>query len=281
MTVTLDALVLPAFDNIEGLPGEAAPWHETYDLDSAVDVAGAPEPLYHDGRIGMVPTGVGKAAAATTVSALLSTPQVDLGDALVCSVGVAGGPPTVPVGSVVLADTVLDWDDKCRFDGERLALNPYTGEQGVFELDAGLVEWGRSVAAGVELREPAESVEHGAAGEETPGILGGVNVCGDEHWHGEVVAEQVEWLLAERAVGEYRVTEMEDAGTAFALARFGLLDQYLTIRGVSNHDRPPAGGDPEEHMFDPTFESGFGVAVENAVRVARAVLAAHTDADRS
>jgi purine nucleoside permease len=275
MTVALDALVLPAFDDIEGLPGEAAPWYERYDFDSTVEVAGAAEPLRHDGRIGVVPTGVGKAAAATTVAVLLSTPQVDLGDALVCSVGVAGGPPTVPVGSVVIADTVLDWDDKCRFGGESLALNPYTGEQGVFELDADLVEWGRSVAAGVALREPAASVAHGQAGEGTPGILGGVNVCGDEHWHGEAVAEQVAWLLAERDVGTYRVTEMEDAGTAFALERFGLLDRYLTVRGVSNHDRPPGDSDPAESMFDPAFESGFEVGVENAVRVAGAVLDEH------
>jgi len=279
MTVTLDVLVLPAYEELAGLPGEAAPWHDAYDLDRVVEIAAAPTPLHHDGRLGVVPTGVGKAAAATTVSALLSSPQVDLREALFCSVGVAGGPPAVPVGSVVIADTVLDWDDKCRFGGDRLALNPYTGEQGVFELDDNLVEWGRSVAAGVTLGEPAERVEHGQVSEELPEIRGGVNVCGDEHWHGEAIAEQVAWLLAERDIGEYRVTEMEDAGTAFALARFGLLDQYLTVRAVSNHDRPPAGGDPEESLFDPAFESGFGVAVENAVRVGQAIVDAHVTAD--
>jgi purine nucleoside permease len=279
MTATLDVLVLPAYENLDGLPGEAAPWHEAYDLDRVVEVAGAPAPLYHDGCLGVVPTGVGKSAAATTVSALLSAPEVDLREALVCSVGVAGGPPAVPVGSVVLADTVLDWDDKCRFGGDSLALNPYTDEQGVFDLDPDLVEWGRSVAAGVELREPAESVEHGQASEGPAEILGGVNVCGDEHWHGEAIAEQVAWLLAERDAGEYRVTEMEDAGTAFALERFGLLDRYLTVRGVSNHDRPPGDGDPAESMFDPAFESGFGVAVENAVSVGQAIVDAHVSTD--
>lgn len=279
MTVELDVLVLPAYEDLEGLPGEAGPWHEAYGLDDAVEVTGPPEPLRHNGRIGIVPTGVGKSAAATTVSALLSSPQLDLQETLVCSVGVAGGPPTVPVGSVVVADTVLDWDDKCRFGGERLALNPYTGDQGVFDLDADLVEWARSVGAGVELRAPDSSVEHGEPSDGTPAILGGVNVCGDEHWHGEAVAEQVEWLLAEREAGRYRVTEMEDAGTAFALSRFGLLDRYLTIRGVSNRDRPPGGRDPAESMFDPAFESGFGVAVENAVGVGRAVIEEHIGAD--
>jgi len=279
MTVSLDALVLPAYEDLEGLPGEAAPWHEAYSLEHTVEVAGTPGPLHHDGHLGVVPTGVGKAAAATTVSALLSSPRVDVRGALVCSVGVAGGPPAVPIGSVVVADTVLDWDDKCRFGGGSLALNPYTGEQGVFRLDADLVEWGRSVANGVALREPAASVEHGQTSERPPEILGGVNVCGDEHWHGGAIAEQVEWLLAERGVGEYRVTEMEDAGTAFALERFGLLDRYLAVRGVANHDRPPGEDDPAESMFDPAFESGFGVAVENAVSVGQAIVDAHVAAD--
>ena len=272
MTVTLDALVLPAFDDLDGLPGEAAPWHERYDLDSVLTVPGVAEPLCHDGQVGVVPTGVGKAAAATTTSALLSSPALDIGDGLVCSVGVAGGPPAVPVGSVVVADAVLDWDDKCRFGGDSLALNPYTGEQGVFELDADLVEQARAVGADVNLQEPDREKTDGRFGERSPSVLGGVNLCGDELWHGGALAAQAGWLLDERDIGPYRATEMEDAGTAFALERFGLLDRYLTVRAVSNHDRPPGDGDPAESIFEPAFESGFGVAAENAVRVAGAVL---------
>jgi len=285
MTVSLDALVLPAFDDLEGLPSEAAPWDAHYDLDGVVEVPGAPAPLRHDGRLGVVPTGVGKAAAATTVTALLSGPEVAFPDPLVLSVGVAGGPPSIPVGSVVVADTVVDWDDKCRLDGEELALNPYTGDRGVFELDPDLVERARAVGGDIDLREPDFGADvdlrepnFGADDGEppsraSPAVLGGVNVCGDELWHGQDMAGQVEWLLAERAVGPYRVTEMEDAGTAFGLSRFGLLDRYLTVRGVSNHDRPRTGREPKESLFDPAFEAGFGVAVENAVRVARAILA--------
>lgn len=271
MTVSLDALVLPAFDELEDLPSETALWNEHYALDGTVDVRGVPEPVRHDGRIGVVPTGVGKAAAATTVSALLSSSALGLSRPLVLSVGVAGAPPALPIGSVVVADTVVDWDDKCRLDGEELTLNPYTGDRGIFELNRDLTERARAAGAEADLREP----EPGTAGDtahETPAIHGGVNVCGDELWHGPEMAAQVEWLLAERDVAPYRVTEMEDAGTAFALARFGLLDRYLTVRAVSNHDRPRADQDPRESLFDPAFEAGFGVAVENAVRVARAIL---------
>lgn len=275
MSVTLDALVLPAFDDLAGLPSEAAPWHDQYDLDTAVTVAGVPADLYHDGRVGVVPTGVGKQAAATTVTALLSSPALALGDALVCSVGVAGGPPAVPVGSVVVADTVLDWDDKLRFDDE-LALNPYTGDRGVFDLDPELVARARDAATDVELRAATDDDTNDRSSGD-PAVYGGVNLCGDELWHGETIADEVEWLRSERGVGPYRATEMEDAGTAAALARFDRLDRYLTVRAISNHDRPVDGREPRESFFDPAFEAGFDVAAENAVRVTRAALEACRD----
>jgi len=274
MTVTLDALVVPAFDDLDGLPGETEPWHERYDLAESLDVAGVPEPLRHDGRLGVVPTGVGKVAAATTVTALLSSPGLAV-DGPICSVGVAGGPPDVSLGSVVVADTVLDWDDKCRFDGGELALNPYTGEHGVVHLDPDLVEQARTAAETVDLRRPGVDSEQGGGAQPAggpPEVLGGVNVCGDELWHGHGMADQVEWLLDERGVGPYRLTQMEDVGTAAALARFDALDRYLTIRGVSNHDRPRGDRPPAESFADPAFEAGFGTAAENAVRVARHVI---------
>lgn len=66
------------------------------------------------------------------------------------------------------------------------------------------------------------------------------------------------------------VTEMEDAGTAIALDRYGLLDSYLSIRGVANPDRG-AMGDGDE-SFDESFKAGFGVAVENATAVRMALV---------
>jgi purine nucleoside permease len=273
MTVDLDALVLPAFDDIEGLPGEATPWREAYDLDP-LEVAGIPTPLRHGEGIGVVPTGIGKTAAATTTTALLASDAVALDDALVLSVGVAGGPPDVGVGSVVVADAIIDWDDKCRLDDGALRLNPYTDEQGSFELDAELVAWAREAAADVELAAP-ETPSGAAAGAATePAVVGGTNVCGDELWHGEQLAEQVAWLVEQYGVGPYRATEMEDAGTAAALDRFGRLEQYLSVRAISNHDRPAAGESGAETLFSEGFEAGFGVAIENAVAVAQAILAA-------
>jgi purine nucleoside permease len=274
MTVDLRALVLPAFDDLAGLPGEAAPWRTRYDLDRAMRIEGVPSPLrYTDrGGVGVVPTGVGKTAAATTTTALGASEALDLDDALVLSVGVAGGPPELSIGSVVIADSIVDWDDKCRFDpvpdaespGDALALNPYTDDAGVFALDDALVDSSRSVARGVELRSASEAV--------APSIVVGTNLCGDELWHGRQLAEQAAWVADARDKGPCLATEMEDVGTATALQRFDRFEQYLSVRGISNHDRPTSQRPAAESFFDPAFEAGFEVGIENAVRVARAIV---------
>ncbi|WP_181691891.1 phosphorylase [Natronomonas sp. LN261] len=270
MSVTLRVLVLPAFDDIEGVPSEAEPWTRAYEFEHAIDVPGLSAPLRHTDRgLGLVPTGIGKTAAATTTAALCASDDVDVGSALVCSVGVAGGPPELPIGSVVLANHVVDWDDKCRFDPSTdgsgsVAHNPYTDAQGVFDLDAGLVSRAESLAEGVTLRDDG--------GGEGPGVVTGTNLCGDELWHGRRLAAEASWLVDEYGCRPYRATEMEDAGTARALERFGHADRYLSVRGISNHDRQPEGESAEESFFSAGFEAGFETGLENAVAVARAVV---------
>ncbi|WP_336328238.1 phosphorylase family protein [Halovenus sp. HT40] len=270
MTVDLAVLVFPAFDELAGLPGEAAPWTDAYEFAAEADLPGLATPLrYTDEGLGIVPTGVGKSSAATTATALLANDRIDLTDAVILSVGVAGAPPTVPVGSVVVSDQIVDWDDKCRFGGE-LAMNPYTESQGQYDLDSDLVERIESLGKSVDLDSPVD-------GAPEPRLLTGTNLCGDELWHGAEVAEQAEWLVDQYDASPYRVTEMEDAGTAAALERFARLDSYCAIRGVSNHDRPTGTQSARESFFDDEFEDGFGVAVENAVAVARTVVDNHLE----
>lgn len=274
MSVRLDTLVLPAFEDLPGLPGELTPWTREYDLSRTVNVDGVPEPVrYTESGLGVVPTGIGKTAAATTVTALLGSDRLELGETLFCTVGVAGAPPELPVGSVVLAETIVDWDDKCRFDpdesgGGPLARNPYTGKAGVYDLDPGLVDRAQQQGTDVSLRRP----DAAAADSARPTVTTGTNLCGDELWHGRELAAQAAWLAQRRDRGPYRVTEMEDAGTARALSRFDRLDQYLSVRGVSNHDRPTGDRSARESFFDETFEDGFAVGIANAVAVARAIV---------
>jgi len=265
----LSVLVLPAFAELGGLPAETAPWVQRYEFTETISLDGLAQPLrYTEAGLGIVPTGIGKTAAATTTTTVLASDQLDLTDSLFLSVGVAGAPPSVSVGSVLVSNRIIDWDDKCRFDagddGE-LAMNPYTDGQGSYTLDTDLVAEIESLGSDVALDSPdSESAE--------PRLLTGTNLCGDELWHGTEVAEQAEWLVEQYDADAYRVTEMEDAGTAAALERFGQLDSYCAIRGVSNHDRPRGIQSARESFFDEEFEAGFETGIENAVAVAQAVV---------
>lgn len=271
MAVTLDAIVLPAFDDLDGLPGEATPWGRAYNLDEQLAIPGVPSPLRYSTRgVGVVPTGIGKAAAATTTTALLSSDRLDLADASILTVGVAGGPSSVPIGSVVISEQIVDWDDKIRLDPEPgdhpLAPNPYTVDQGHYELGEELIRRIRELSEPAELERPAEVDEERSA---DPEIMVGTNLSGDELWHGTTLAEEASWLVEQYDAAPYLVTEMEDAGTAAALDRFDRLESYCSVRGVSNHDRPRDDQTARESFFGDEFESGFAVAVENAVSVAK------------
>ncbi|ERG98148.1 MAG: purine nucleoside permease [Haloquadratum sp. J07HQX50] len=66
---------------------------------------------------------------------------------------------------------------------------------------------------------------------------------------------------------------MEDFGTATGLERHDRLSQYLSIRGISNFDRPIDDTSASENMFTDGFEAGFQTAISNAVNVAQLVIA--------
>lgn len=285
MRRSLDALVLPAFDDLAGLPSERTPWHRSYSLDETFDHPGLSAPLACGDGIGVVPTGVGKAAAATTVSTLCAIPDLDLSDAVVLSVGVAGGPPRrTTIGDVVIADTIIDWDDKLRLDPDgtpTLQTNPYSETGGVYDLDNTLAEYAHDIAAETPLErfegmsgetaaDPQTAVAAQTEDARGPTVRVGTNCCADELWHGDGVAAAVDTLCRNRSDSPYLVTEMEDAGTALALKRYGMLDSYVCVRGVANPDRDALSDGPQ--AFDESFEAGFNVAVTNATMVGRQIV---------
>ena len=274
MAIAPDVLILPTYDDAESIPSETEPWRDVYDFENSIEIRGVPSPLeYTDTGIGLVPTGITKTASCTTMTALLASERVDLTDTLLLTVGVAGAPPRLPIGSVVISETIVDWDDKCRVgpDAEEIPLlvNPYSTGEGVYELDAEFVERASALAANVELPQQPED---GSAVSTPPVVRTGTNVSADEFWHGEALAQQVEWLVDQYGASPYCVTEVEDAGTATALERFDRLDQYLSIRGVSNYDRPTTERTPRENVFTGEFEAGFTAGLENAIAVARPVI---------
>ncbi|MFO7832600.1 MAG: hypothetical protein R6V31_00725, partial [Halohasta sp.] len=184
--------------------------------------------------------------------------------------GIAGCPPAAgTLGSVFVADRVVDWDVKLRI-GETTSRMQWLADDYVWQLDEDLVDRAAAAAREASLADSdrAAEIRRRYDDSRSPTVDVGPTVCGDEVYHGETTAKQVDALCASYGVDGFATTEMEDAGTATALERFDLLDQYVSIRAAANFDREPPGGDPTESIAADVFDLG----IENAVRVGQAVV---------
>jgi len=274
MTLNPTVVVFPAFTEAEytGDASEVEPWLDRYAFDRELDIAGVDHPIYHatDTGLTLAPTGIGKAAAATAVSALAAGDDVALDEATLVTVGIAGCRPAAgTLGSVFVADRVVDWDIKLRI-GETTSRMQWLVDDYVWQLDADRVDRAATAAADAQLTDSdrAAEIRQRYDDSRTPTVDVGPTVCGDEVYHGAATAKQVDALCDSYGVDGFATTEMEDAGTATALERFGLLDQYISIRAAANFDREPSGGDPNASIDADVFELG----IENAVRVGIAVV---------
>ncbi|MFD1640468.1 purine nucleoside permease [Halohasta litorea] len=274
MTLHPAVVVFPAFSEAEytGEASEVAPWLDRYVFDHELDVAGVDHPIYHatDARLTLAPTGIGKSAAATTVSALAAGNDIALDDATLITVGIAGCRPAAgTLGSVFVADRVVDWDIKLRI-GDTTDRMQWLTEEYVWDLDDSLADRALAAARDVRLADSdrAREIRQRYDDARSPTVGVGTTVCGDEVYHGEATAAQVDALCASYGIEAFATTQMEDAGTATALERFGLLDQYISIRAAANFDREPPGGDPTESIDDDVFDLG----IENAIRVGKSVV---------
>lgn len=289
-SVRPSVVVLPAVA-FEPPFDERGPWLDRLPIEGAYEIPGADGPLYvtdPDGGVAITTTGLGKAPAATTVAALCGATGVDLSEAYWLSAGIAGAAPErAAIGSVFVADAVLDWDRKHRWDPDEVGRGgddaagrqggapsaveqlAYLPEDSLFEPDPTLVGQASEIADGVELGDRSDVCayqdRYPAAPDHGPRTAVGPTVTSDEFWHGSAVAEEVESLCAAYGIDPYVTTQMEDAATATALARFGAADRYLSLRAVANYDRP-APGETVHESFEGTAES-VDLARENVVRV--------------
>lgn len=292
--VSPSVVVLPAVSFDPPLD-ELGPWLDRLAIADALAVPGADASVYltESGEVALTTSGMGKAPAATTVAALNTTPGLDLADSYWLSAGIAGAQPSTPLGSVVVADAVLDWDRKHRWDPAELPADDrddrsepavqrlnYLPEGSIHRLAPALVERAVAAAESVDLAD-SETVREYAGrytqddGAGTPSVRVGPTVTSDEFWHGTAVAREVAAYAREYDLETYATTQMEDAATAAALDRFDALDRYLSVRAVANYDRPPAG-ETVHDSFEGTPES-VEQAAENAARVGEAVVEALVD----
>ncbi|WP_079977572.1 phosphorylase family protein [Halococcus sediminicola] len=275
----LRVLVLTAFgpDEASDGSGELGRWLDGYDeFAHEITVSGVPTPVWiTDHGVGVTATGIGPARAGVSVAALLATDALDTDNTYLLTAGVAGiSPHAGTVGSVVLADHIVNWDAKMRYDGGTTVEPWGFGPSQSYELNTILVTAARGAADGVDLRDSAAAREHrtkydAPPATDPPRLETGTSVAGADFWYGHTRAAAVESLVSRYDAGTYATTECEGFATAVACDRFGALDRYLSIRAASNFDRPPVNAD-EAGEVDSEWRMQ-GPSCDNAYRVGRAV----------
>jgi purine nucleoside permease len=264
--------------------GELGRWLDGYgEFERELAVSGLDAPLYlTDHGVGVTATGIGPARAATSTAALLAGDAVDTSDAYVLTAGVCGiAPAAGTVGSVVLADHVVNWDAKRRRDGTPGVRDWGFGPAQAYELSPPLVDAAVGIAADVDLADSARArayrSRYDGPAAAPPRVTTGTTAAGGDFWFGHELATQVESLVAGREAGTYATTECEGFGTAVACDRLDALDRYLSVRAAINFDRPPEGPTAsDDDVAHHRWRMG-APAYRNAYRVGRAIADAIAD----
>lgn len=261
---------------------ETAPWLEHESLPSTVKVPYVADPLHCDSKGLCVATiGEGKSNAVASMSALLDDADLDFRDAYFLTAGIAGTPPgNGTLGFAAWARWIVDWDlghhlQPVSAPGIPYGYLPYDDQHtNVFHLNEKLVDKAFELTKGLVLSDSAEAVE---ARSHYPGQAGRkpfTTVCdtvtGDDYWVGVESSRAAQYVTGvwTKNEGNYCTAEMEDSGTATALARHGYLSRYLDLRTASDFDQPYSGESEQDLL---SKFPGAKPAVENAYLIGSTV----------
>ncbi|MBP1986922.1 purine nucleoside permease [Halolamina salifodinae] len=259
--------------------GELGRWIDGYgEFEREVSVPGAPTAIrVTDHGVGVTATGMGPTHAAASTTAYLLSDAVNPETTYFLTAGVAGvSPHAGTVGSVVLADHIVNWDAKKRY-GKGTSVEPWGfGPAHAYELDRGLVDAAEDAARGVDLEDTPDARAHrerytAAPAVDAPAIERGTSVAGADFWYGHTLANEVDSLVDYHGAGSYATTECEGFGSAVACDRFQALDRYLSVRAASNFDRPPQDEDAagEWRLKGPAFRNAYRVGRVIADEIAK------------
>ncbi|APZ43266.1 hypothetical protein [Acidihalobacter ferrooxydans] len=280
--IPVKVMVLTAF------PPELAPWVKHMHDPALVKVAGAYAPVWceKDG-VCVTETGEAQVNSATTVAALLASPQLDLKQALFLRAGIAGGPPwgNDTLGGAYWANWVVSWDlghhlTALSHDAPEPLFLPLGNDHPplgthAFELNPRLVKPAYHVTRHTRLADDASAIAdrklYPTQTGRTPNVAIGATITGDDYWSGVALSRVAQRIVSHYSHGEahYATTAMEDTGDAGALARRGLLSHYLSLRTISDFDQPPAGQTAAAMLLSHQYPGGH-IAFENAYRVGMA-----------
>ncbi|KAH8812845.1 purine nucleoside permease [Xylogone sp. PMI_703] len=261
-------------------------------------------PLFPDahctasGDICQLTTGEGESNAATTVTALMLSPQFNLTSTYFLITGIAGGNPhVVTTGSVTFARYAIQFDLQYEFDPRQMPSNmSWTGymPQGgvspdtpntidyptsvygteVFELNVNLLERAYYIASLATLNDTDAAAKYRAnygyaPANQPPSVVKCDSGTSNVYWSGSTLGDAFQnyTLLMTNGTGVYCASQQEDNATLEALLRgalSGLLDfsRIILMRTISDFDRAPPNEDEVFHLLKAQQE-GFDVSIEN------------------
>lgn len=276
-------LIVPKFEigRMEGdFPGEGQLLYEHYCAgceELQIPNTTPTSQFYYNERngVGLLVTGSGKTAAGLSLMSLLSWDTYDFSDAVIVSVGCAGGSTGACIyGDVVLVTAACD-----------LELGHHTGRMELVDPENGLTwfpEDDSFFAYNCKLLDPelcekvyriikdcaprttensksvlAENFPGEEWADREPRVLTGTAVTADSYWKG--VEDHANAVAVAEHYGcpdPYLVTEMEEIAVMNAAECFGLQDRVISLRVIVNLDTFLKGESAERlWLGDQSFDS--------------------------
>ncbi|MBF6130305.1 purine-nucleoside phosphorylase [Nocardia brasiliensis] len=276
--VKVGVLVITMFDP------ETEPWLQRESLPITVNLPTAYKPVHCNAEgLCVAQTGQGKTNAASTMMALLDSPQLDFDDAYFLTVGTAGTPPDQgTLGGAAWARWVVDFDLGNHLVPAEAPELPYgyrpveNYDTAAFRLNESLVETAFRLTEHAPLADSPEAAAERAQfpGQEgrKPAVVKCDTMTGDDWYSGKQLSDTARYIMGVRTEGRgvYCTTQMEDNATAAVLQRHGKLDRYLSLRTVSNFDQPYPGQSVMDHIQQ--HSAGFRLSLDNGYTLGRLVV---------
>ena len=309
-SIPVKVLMIPKFeiDDVEGdFPGEAQLFYEHYCSGcKEIDIPNTTPSshFYFNGEngVGLLLTGAGKTAAGLSLMSLLSWDAYDFSDAMIVSVGCAGGNTGLcTYGDVVLVTAACDLQlghhtGSGELTGPDYGLTWFPddsfSEYNCEYLNADLCEKVYELIKDCPLRTTektkqilAENFPDEAWANREPHVLRGTAITSDSYWKG--MEDHINAVAAAdyyKCPDAYAATEMEEIAVMNAAECFDLKDRVISLRVIVNLDTFLKGESPEQLWLEDEYYSSkvtdensetvdiFGPGMENLFDVGQIVI---------
>ncbi len=228
--------------------------------------------------------GMGKAQAASTLTAILADSRFDFSKAYIIVSGCGGMPPERgTLGDVVIADYLVDyelghsWTESDMPEGTSSTFqhDDSYDRSAFIKLNSGLVKWAYSITSELKLTDDSKAAAYRALysteeGKETPSVKIGTSVTGDNYWHGKHSSLHADEVCKVYGSSPYMVTQMEDNGFGVAVLNYGKLDRFIVLRDIVNYDQPHSEQSVTESLA--ASSGGFSIGMTNGFIVGSAII---------